>query len=395
MRLDWRGYELWPEELGWPDPATPGAEPPANRPPVPSRLDFLLAAENMEIPKVDRPKRIRTHNAHEAVEFAKTEGVADEYIEMIYGAYWEDGEDISDVKLLKKLAKGIVDDTDGLVKAIEKARFRHEIVGFDDPAHEKGVYNVPTFFIGEQKLAEQPYGLLRKAVIQAQEEGSTSSIYRDLRFPPAPEGRPYTIINMISTIDGKILSGERNESVSDLGSKTDHKLMKRLEKSVDAVMVGGQTLRATSLAWNPKASVRIVVSRTGDLPTEAAFFTEGRAYVATPGASTFHFTNGARVLRAGGETLDFELLLSRVRTGLGVEKLLVLGGSELNAELLSRDLVDELFMTVAPKVKLGREVPTYAGGEPLPRESLLGFRLVEHHVVGDEVFLRYRRERKK
>jgi riboflavin biosynthesis pyrimidine reductase len=77
-----------------------------------------------------------------------------------------------------------------------------------------------------------------------------------------------------------------------------------------------------------------------------------------------------------------------------VEKLYVLGGSEINAELLSRDLVDELFLTVAPKIKLGADTPTFAGGTALPREALLQFELIESQIIGDEVFLRYRRGRK-
>ena len=77
----------------------------------------------------------------------------------------------------------------------------------------------------------------------------------------------------------------------------------------------------------------------------------------------------------------------------GVERLYVLGGSDLNGQLLGADLVDELFLTVAPKVRLGDDLPTYAGGEALPRSDLLDFTLVESHVVQDEVFLRYRRRK--
>ena len=76
-----------------------------------------------------------------------------------------------------------------------------------------------------------------------------------------------------------------------------------------------------------------------------------------------------------------------------VERLLIEGGSELNAALLALDLVDELFWTVAPNVKLGRGVPTYADGEPLPRGSLLSFEIVSVHQVVDELYLRYRRVR--
>ena len=85
-------------------------------------------------------------------------------------------------------------------------------------------------------------------------------------------------------------------------------------------------------------------------------------------------------------------ILNQMRTRLGIRYLLVEGGSELNASLLRFDLVDELFLTVAPKVKLGSDTPTYAGGRALGKDELLRFRLKECQPAGDEVFLRYTRD---
>ena len=97
------------------------------------------------------------------------------------------------------------------------------------------------------------------------------------------------------------------------------------------------------------------------------------------------------LLKFGQGGVDFRALFRHLK-GMGVERLLCLGGSETNAEILREELADELFLTLAPKLKLGRGLPTYAGGEPLERERMQQYRLVEHHVVGDEVFLRYRRD---
>lgn len=389
--FEWLGYELFPKDLAWND--YPPVHHPTNKPPTPSRFDFLLVADDVDLPRVDRPQKMRTYNAHEAVEYAKTEGVAGPFVEALYRAYWEQGRNINDLATLQQIASAYVRDVSAMVRAIETEAFRDKIGKFDDPAHAEGIYNVPTFFIGGKRYAEQPFVVLRNVVKRAIEEHCGIDAYYNLEFPHAPENRPYTFINMVSTIDGKTVSGTRFESVSDLGSRVDRLLMKRLERNADAVMVGARTLRATSPAWDPLAPKRIVVTRSGDLPRESCFMMGGEAFVATSGSANLSVPHGSKLIRAGSEELDFKLLLARLRSGFGIQKLLVMGGSELNAQLLRAGLVDELFLTISPKLKLGRGLPTYADGEPLTRDQLQRYSLVEHHVVGDEIFLRYRTDR--
>ncbi len=216
--------------------------------------------------------------------------------------------------------------------------------------------------------------------------------YSELTFPESGGLRPYCYINMVTTIDGKILSGSRDESVLDLGSAADHAMMKRIEATADAVMVGAQTVRASPREWNPAPGTRIAVSGSGHVPYDARFFEGKSAFVATTEEASFEPGVGVKLLRAGHERVDLALVCQRLRTELGIRRLLMLGGSELNAQLLAANLVDELFVTIAPKVKLGRDVPTYADGEPLSRENLQQYRLIEHHAIGDEIFIRYRRK---
>jgi len=161
--IDWLGYELWPAELEWPD-HKPGPEPPANKPVTPNRFEFILISDGLEIPKAERPKKMRTFNAHQAVEYAKTEGVANILVESFYHALWRRGENINDVAVIKELASGTVKDIDALVSAVETQKFRENVVHFDDDAYAAGIYNVPTFFIGGLRYAEQPYSVLRQAV---------------------------------------------------------------------------------------------------------------------------------------------------------------------------------------------------------------------------------------
>lgn len=208
--------------------------------------------------------------------------------------------------------------------------------------------------------------------------------YANIQFEPAPPDRPTVYINMVATIDGKTVSGGRDEDVMDLGSDVDHEAMRRLDAASDAVLIGAQTLRASPKTWRPRGKISLVATRSGDLPRDARYF-EGESYVIAPTEGDYP---------APWLPLDDWVSVLKALREKGVERLYVLGGSDLNAQLLERDLVDELFLTVAPKIRLGTDLPTYAGGDPLPRGGLMDFELVESHVVGDEVFLRYRRKRK-
>jgi riboflavin biosynthesis pyrimidine reductase/predicted DsbA family dithiol-disulfide isomerase len=376
VRIEWRGFELYPRDLDWPE-AVPQFHPP-NRPHTPDRFELLLAADGIAPPRASRPHKMRTFRAHQAVEHAKLTGDPNGLVRALYGAFWDHGMNINEPDVLRAIAAPFVDSVEQMLSAIAEDRYDDRIVKFDAPAYRQGVFNLPTFFIGDKRYAEQPYGVLREAMVR-------ETLYHDLCFPPGRDGRPFVAIDMVSTIDGKILSGERDESVLDLGSKLDHQLMRRLLRQADAVMVGAQTLRASPSSWNPRTDVRVVLSHSGNVPVDSQFLRSGRALIGS---------TGPRAEVEGFESVnasDMNGLLTRLRAEYGVERLVVLGGSEVNGQLLREDLVDELFLTLAPKVKLGSDVPTYAGGEPLDRQHLQRYSVVQCTVIDDEVFLRYRR----
>jgi len=164
LEFDWLAYELMPEELPW-ETAPPMPEVKSKRPRTPTRMDLAYAAQGMDRPTVTRPKQMRTHNAHEAAEFARTQGVLDAFVGRLYRAYWEEGNVIGDVEVITCLAEGLIDDLDGLREAILGRRFAEKITPFDDGAYATGVYNVPTFWIGEERYAEQPIRVLRTALL--------------------------------------------------------------------------------------------------------------------------------------------------------------------------------------------------------------------------------------
>lgn len=164
VTFDWKSFELMPEELEWPDPA-PVREVETNRPKTPSRMDLAYYASGVPKPTVNRPKKMRSHNALEATEFVKAhEGDVDRFVERMYRAFWEQGREINALEVIREMADGIVSSPDQLVEAVTAKEFDDQIVKFDDDSYAAGVFNVPTYWIGGERYAEQPTVVLSDAI---------------------------------------------------------------------------------------------------------------------------------------------------------------------------------------------------------------------------------------
>ena len=90
--------------------------------------------------------------------------------------------------------------------------------------------------------------------------------------------RPYVLINMAVTADGKIASA--NRAITSFGSRHDHSHLLQLRATVDAVMTGAGTLNAQpniTLGLHRKsqrAPLRILVSGRGRANLRARLFAE-------------------------------------------------------------------------------------------------------------------------
>lgn len=226
---------------------------------------------------------------------------------------------------------------------------------------------------------------------------AAEEIYGDLRFPEAPEHRPYAAINMVSTIDGKITIGG---NAGGIGGPVDRLAMRLLRSSVDAVMVGAGTVRAEKINLGLPQDLRamisnpsplgIVISAGGDVPLDNLIQNEGERLLFL---ISEHATHGAeKTLASRGEvlrmpdTLGYEAALSMLRDEYEVGRLLVEGGPSLNRALIEARMVDELFLTFAPKLAAG-EAPNILSGAELETPS--GARLVSAYESGGELYLRY------
>ena len=258
------------------------------------------------------------------------------------------------------------------------------------------------------KLAEN--NALRLHPLPSQEI-SAPRIYEDLELPPAGHrdaSRPYVLINMVSSLDGRTTAQGK---AARIGSEADRQVMRTLRSKADAVMIGANTLRAERLSLgldeflSGSQPLAVVVAGTGDVPLETNLIAHERQEVlviAAQDAPEDHMArlrSYAHVLRvpaspSGG--VDLEEALESLKTERGVELLLVEGGPRLNHSLISEDLVDELLLTLAPKL-LGGECPdalTLLTGREL---SLLPTRephLASVYLSSNELYLRYRLSRR-
>jgi riboflavin-specific deaminase-like protein len=226
--------------------------------------------------------------------------------------------------------------------------------------------------------------------------GDPEQLYEEVLFPPPPPDRPYIFTNTVTTLDGKLVLGELGSSAKGLGSAVDQRLMHRLEACADAVIIGGGTLRADPHLNYPDRVYRAVVTTSGDLPLEHSFFTDShRALVFAP----THLPPDKQLalqrvatLHLLGETqVDIPEVVRLLHTAYEVRYLLVEGGGNLNFYFFDAGLVDEVFLTLAPKVKGGAHLPTMVDGAGLPRERIAEFELISAYLEGSELFLRYRR----
>jgi riboflavin-specific deaminase-like protein len=89
----------------------------------------------------------------------------------------------------------------------------------------------------------------------------------------------------------------------------------------------------------------------------------------------------------GRREINFRAALRWLREQWGVKRLLCEGGGELNDALFRAGLVDELHLTICPKIFGGRRAPTMADGRGFGRLAAAArFRLKALRRVDNELF---------
>lgn len=237
--------------------------------------------------------------------------------------------------------------------------------------------------------------------------------YTELSLPEPPSDRPFVAINMVISADGRTVVDGTERG---LGSKLDQRLMRELRVHFDVVLNGAATFRASGTSarlndpkleqWRTErgmtpSPIAAVLTRSGDLPPERRFFTdhgfEAVIYLssAAPDDIRRELESRGRPVVVVPEGDEATAALDHMKCELGASRILVEGGATLNGELIVRRLVDEYFLTLAPRITGGDTAHPAVQwpGEP----TAAGIRQLSlvHARPGQtgELFLRYRVER--
>ena len=243
--------------------------------------------------------------------------------------------------------------------------------------------------------------------------------------------RPQLRLVLAISLDGRLAAAEGG--AAQLGGAGDRQVLEEALAWADAVLVGAQTLRlhgssclihrpelltqrsAAGLAPQPLA---IVVSRSGLLPATLPFFQQplqrGLLQLDTPAfvAAPTSLERARQPERPRQRSLpspplqgraaspgfarqwacpDWSSALAQLKAA-GLGRLVVLGGASLATSLLAENLLDELQLTLCPRL-LGGSHSWLGPTARVAGASQGGWRLVEQRALaGEELLLRYRRD---
>lgn len=220
-------------------------------------------------------------------------------------------------------------------------------------------------------------------------------------------GRPHVAVNVAMSLDGKITT-HRREDIA-LGTECDRRRMDELRAGADAVIVGSGTvkhdgypiiMRYSDLEekrvndGRPPHPLNITLSRTLNLPSTRPFFqhpdTDKIVFTtrAAPVSRVTRLSRFADVVVLPGRTLSPTAVLENLYHRK-IRRVLLEGGGEINFAFAKEGVIDDVYVTVTPRLIGGSGSPTLLDGKGFLAADHLVLRLVSSRRIDDELFLKY------
>lgn len=176
------------------------------------------------------------------------------------------------------------------------------------------------------------------------------------------------------SIDGKISTRKNDSAIS---SKLDLVRVHKLRSTVDGIMIGISTvlgddpmLNVRYSATGTKNPTRIIIDSKARIPLNSRII-ESSNKIQTIIAVTHNASSrkikeiqkkGAQVLVFGNGKVNLRNLFQQLEK-MGLKKIIVEGGGEINWSVLKLGLVNELVVTISPVVIGGRDAKTLVEGK--------------------------------
>ena len=221
--------------------------------------------------------------------------------------------------------------------------------------------------------------------------------------------RPYIVINIAMSADGKISTRERRQVR--ISGAQDVTRVDRLKAGCDAIMVGIGTVLADDPSLTVKSEecrhyrrkqgrddhpLRIVVDSSGSTPPDASILHkgEGKRVVAVSGRADPKkisvLQKKATIIVAGLDEVDLGVLMDELGA-MGVHRIMVEGGGTLIAGLMKAGLVNEIYTFIGNIIIGGRDAPTITDGEGFIKESaFIRLTLLETRRIDNGILLHWK-----
>jgi len=184
----------------------------------------------------------------------------------------------------------------------------------------------------------------------------------------------YVILNAAISIDGKISTRKNDSAIS---SKLDLVRIHKLRSTVDGIMIGISTVLEDDPMLNVRYSTtgmknptRIIIDSKARIPLNSRIIDSSKKIqtiiAVTHNASSRKIKEiqkkGAQVLVYGNGKVNLRNLFQQLEK-MGLKKMIVEGGGEINWSVLKLGLVNELVVTISPVIIGGRDAKTLVEGK--------------------------------
>lgn len=210
------------------------------------------------------------------------------------------------------------------------------------------------------------------------------------------KSRPHIILSGAISIDGKIATKTND---SKLSSQKDFERLHKLRSSVDAILVGKNTVSRdnpllTVRHAKGKNPIRIVLDSKGTIPRTSKILQSSNK-VPTIIVVSKKITRKnlvklekfpVEIISTGNDSVNLKSLLKKL-SQKKIKTILVEGGGTVNWEFVKQDLFDEMILTLSPFLIGGEDSTSYLRGTGFskisnsPNLRLKSVKRLKNHLV--------------